>query len=442
MNNHSTHGQLDASWRPACRVEEDVARRPARVFVMDLLSIVPYYTGHLCAQLKDVDSIQVAFGSIQYGHDEAFFERIGVRTDPGLLDLSRHLPEFLAPVRRLLKAGEYVLNLGLLAVRFMARTPDILHVQFLPLVKQGIPVEIWFLSLARALGIRIVYTVHNVLPHERHQRDKQLYQRIYHLADRFICHDVHAANRLVSEFQVAPERISLIPHGPLFQSSGKADAAEARRRLGLPHEDCIVLFQGIIRSYKGVSFLLKAWKRALEAGFQGTLLIVGKGDDDLLSGIRREVATLAIESSVRLVFRFVSVEELDRYYKAADILTYPYGAVTTSGALMTGIGYGKAIIATALPAFQELLRHEENALLVGYGHVEGFADTLLRLGQSEQLRNRLARQLQITNTNLPTWSEIARQTARCYATALAEPPAWKRDRNPSAAGTLQRKDAE
>ena len=54
-------------------------------------------------------------------------------------------------------------------------------------------------------------------------------------------------------------------------------------------------------------------------------------------------------------------------YQDAEILVYPYGEVTTSGALMTGIGYGKAIVATRLPAFEQLLHDGENALLVAYG---------------------------------------------------------------------------
>jgi glycosyltransferase involved in cell wall biosynthesis len=117
---------------------------------------------------------------------------------------------------------------------------------------------------------------------------------------------------------------------------------------------------------------------------------------------------------VRLVLRFVSVEELANFYQAADVVVYPYTEVTTSGALMTGIAYGKAIVASALPAFQELLRHEQNALLVPCKDVEALADSLVRLAGDAELRERLARQLQQDQAAAPSWADIAQHTFKCY----------------------------
>src|SRR5438309_513961 len=80
----------------ACRI---------RVFVMDLLSIVPYYTGYLCASLEQGGRINVTLGSITYHHDRGFFERKGLRNIPGLLDVVSRLR--IAPAaRRALKLFE------------------------------------------------------------------------------------------------------------------------------------------------------------------------------------------------------------------------------------------------------------------------------------------------------------------------------------------------
>jgi glycosyltransferase involved in cell wall biosynthesis len=195
---------------------------------------------------------------------------------------------------------------------------------------------------------------------------------------------------------------------------------DARAAIGIPSELFLVLFQGIIRPYKGISFLLKSWKKALQAGLHGKLLIVGTGDKEVLADIEREVASIGVGSSVTLVLRFVTVEQLENYYQASDILVYPYSAVTTSGALMTGIGFGKAIIATALPAFQEILCHEKNSLLVECGNEEGLSAALLRLAMDEDLRSRLARSLNATNNSLQSWKEIAEQTIQCYENVLQD----------------------
>jgi glycosyltransferase involved in cell wall biosynthesis len=73
------------------------------------------------------------------------------------------------------------------------------------------------------------------------------------------------------------------------------------------------------------------------------------------------------------------------------------------------------VVATALPAFQEILRDEYNALLVPCGDQAALAAALLRLGNSPELRARLAEQLRASAATLPTWADIAQQTTQCYA---------------------------
>jgi glycosyltransferase involved in cell wall biosynthesis len=406
---------LAVAWDAVARPKTSATPPSLRVYMMDLLSIVPYYTGHLCAELQKLQSPDLTLGSIQYGHDPTFFKRIGVATDRALFDFGSSLPRTWNRLRRAVKGSENLLNLLLLALRFLVRKPDVLHVQFLPLLKQGIPIELWFVQFVRSLGTRVVYTVHNVLPHESADRDREMFQQIYRQADLLICHDQPAKARLIAEFGIAPERVVVIPHGPMFSGGSQSDPAQAREDLGLPQEGCLVLFQGIIRPYKGVSFLLQSWKRAVEQGLRGTLLIVGTGEAKLLAAIEKEVNDLGIQPSVRLEFRFVSLSELDTYYKAADVLVFPYGAVTTSGALLTCTGYGKPIVATALPAFQEILRDEHNALLVPSGDQAALANALKKLAGDSELRARLAQQLRANASALPTWPVIAQQTAQWYA---------------------------
>jgi glycosyltransferase involved in cell wall biosynthesis len=158
---------------------------------------------------------------------------------------------------------------------------------------------------------------------------------------------------------------------------------------------------------------------ARKGGLTGVLVIVGTGEKTLLRAIEDEVSSAGVESSVQLVLRFVSVEELQHFYEAADILVYPYSEITTSGALMTGVGFGKAIVASALPGFEQLLRHNDNALLVRYGDVDSLANALVRLAGDRELRLRLARRLRGTRAHLPRWVDIAKQTSRWYHAVLS-----------------------
>jgi glycosyltransferase involved in cell wall biosynthesis len=394
--------------------------RAVRVFMMDLLSIVPYYTGHLCAALKRRPDIELEIGAIRYYLDPQCFARMELKTSPGL-DIVSRMTAFSRPVRRLLKTAECLLNLLCLTVRFAFRKPDILHVQFVPMVLFGLPFELWFLKAAKLRGIKIVYTVHNVLPHDGAERHRSLYRHLYNFADRLICHDDAAKERLVEEFGCDARKISVIPHGQLLAPDQRTTQTVARQRLSLASDLTLVLWQGILRPYKGVDFLLQAWREVCNNVSGAQLAIVGTGDEPLLADVRKQVAALGLSESVRLTLHFISVSELEDIHTAADILVYPYAEATTSGALLTGVGYGKAIIASRLPAFERVIHHEDNGLLVSYGDKSQLASQLQRLIAEPELRLRFAERLRQSRQQEPGWDEIATRTAACYDELLEVP---------------------
>ena len=387
--------------------------RTENVFMLDLLPAVPYYTGHLCQALKEQDA-DVALGSPAYSHDPSFFRRMDLRRASGLFDFCARFTIGNKTLRRAAKLLEYLLNVAILPIRFLVARPAVLHVQFLQLIEHRLPFEVWLLYLAHALGIRIVYTAHNTTPHDSGARYHDSYKHIYKLVDRIICHDKHAKEILTSSFGIEHTKITVIPHGPLFAEGPNETTDDVRQKLELSDNTRVVLWQGIIRPYKGVQFLLDAWKRATERGLDAVLIIVGTGEDSLCSALREKVSDLGLGHCVKLDLRFASVNELSAYYRAADILVYPYSAITTSGALMTGLGYSKAIIASALPGFEDVLTHGRNALLLPCNDVDGWADALLQLCTHPEMWQRLAQGARQTYTSGPSWSEIAKQTAMLY----------------------------
>lgn len=394
-----------------------------RVYMLDILPTVPYYTGYLCAALEKLGTIDVEVGSADYYLDRDFFERRGLRNRARILDLVSRFPRIPSLIRRSLKAAEYLTNVSTLAWRMRFSKPEVVHVQFLPLLKASPPVELWMVKALRRLGTKIVYTVHNVLPHERGEIHRARYKECYQLADRLICHDVEAKQRLVDEFSIEPSKISVIPHGPLLEPMDDTpQREETRARWGAAPGEHVVLWQGIIRPYKGISFLLKAWQQVMARGAKSRLVIAGTGDAEILTSIRQEVKDLGVEDSVSLDLRFLSVTEVAQYYASADVITYPYRDITTSGALMTGICYGKAIVATRQPGFRKVLDDNKNALLVDYGNVEDLADKLLALLANESLRRKLGEAAHKTFLEGPQWEGIARDTMACYQLVLSENP--------------------
>jgi glycosyltransferase involved in cell wall biosynthesis len=109
-------------------------------------------------------------------------------------------------------------------------------------------------------------------------------------------------------------------------------------------------------------------------------------------------------------------------YRAADVVVYPYRAITTSGALATGLALGKTIVASNLSVFRELLTHRENALLVDPEDSVELAGALIELAQDAGLRERLASRVRAMNFGAQYWISIAKKTVQAYEGTLISPP--------------------
>ncbi len=397
------------------RTPSTKAGRKPKVFMMDLLAIVPYYTAYLSRALLS-ENISLQVGSISYYLDPNCFRARGLQLDPGLLDIvGRYsLPK---TARRILKLAENLLNMAALSVRFLFSPPDIVHVQYLPMLRWKTPFDLWFVSFCQARGAKIVLTVHDIMPHDTADTYKDLFHNLYHRADALICHSESIKTRLISEFDIQPGRISVIPHGPFFYDL-PADNAPQLHLKATPTEQ-IVLWQGIIFPYKGVDLLLNAWQKIESQIENARLVVLGTGSPDLLQQLRDQAARLHLQR-VKLDFRFASTEELVATYRTAEIVVYPYRAITTSGALATGLAFSKPIVASDLPVFRELLTNNENASLVPPTDVDQLAQAILHLLQNPGERQKYITALQTKNFGAQSWISIAQKTAQVYATVLSQ----------------------
>jgi glycosyltransferase involved in cell wall biosynthesis len=385
-------------------------RRP-KVFMMDLLATVPYYTAYLSKALLK-QNVDLTVGTISYYLDPGCFSSRGIEVDPGLLNVVGRFRMPRLP-RRVLKLLEAMVNLAALSARFLVSPPDVIHVQFLPMLRSPLPLDLGFVELCRKRGSKIVLTVHDLLPHDTGEAHKAVYAKLYRDVDALICHSDSIRARLAAEFAVPEQKVSVIAHGPFFYDLPPAGSGDILRSFELEPGSTMVLWQGIIFPYKGIDLLLTAWQRVEAAGADAWLVIAGTGAPDLLEQIRAQAAGLDLKR-VKLHFRFISAEELVALYRAADVVVYPYRAITTSGALATGLALGKTIVATDLPVFRELLTDGQNARLVPPLDAEALAEALTGLLNDPALRERLAEQVRAMRFGDESWLSIAKKTVAVY----------------------------
>lgn len=242
---------------------------------------------------------------------------------------------------------------------------DVLHLHWLPRAARGWRAGLRvarFLATLRYVklhGVRIVWTVHNLVSHESESpaAELRMVRGVAAVADRIIVHGATALDELASHCGPAcRDRCTVIEHGNYLEAYPNEVGREAARAsLGLEGSGPVLLFLGLIRPYKGVDLLLEAFEGLGGAGADGgaRLVVAGKPIDAALEeDLRRR---LPADGSVTFVPELVPDEDLQRYFGAADAVVFPYRRVLTSGAVVLAMSFGRACVAPRLGCIPDVL---------------------------------------------------------------------------------------
>ena len=189
----------------------------------------------------------------------------------------------------------------------------------------------------KALGVGLVWTVHNLAPHESEDPlvERWLQRAFARLVNVLIIHGESVEAAVRTEFRLKPHaRVVVIRHGhyaTAYPADGVAGKQEARVRLDLPLDGTILLALGRIRAYKGLVDLVATLRFLRPTGTR--LVVAGEADPpEMLDALR-----LAIDDDVGLVElrpSLVPPTLVEIYMRAADLVVLPYQRVFTSGSLM------------------------------------------------------------------------------------------------------------
>ena len=189
--------------------------------------------------------------------------------------------------------------------------------------------------------VKVVYLIHNVLPHESHIWDRWLSRFAMGQASAFIVQTTSEGKKLLD--LIPDARISYCGH-PVYQRFTKRviSKEDARRELGLPMDKTLVLFFGIVRPYKGVKHLVDAISQA-SASIH--LVIAGEFWEDVKM-YKEQIEELGVSSRVTIFNKYLPNEEAHLFFSAADMMAAPYVGGTQSGAVELAVGYALPIIVT------------------------------------------------------------------------------------------------
>ncbi len=260
--------------------------------------------------------------------------------------------------------------------RLKKEKPDIIVVRF------------WLPFMGPALGTilkrvrknkhtKIICLADNVIPHEKRFGDKPFTKYFLKSCDAFITMSEKVLGDLRLFQKIKPA--TLVPH-PLYDNFGEIiSKTKARKHLGLPENEKIILFFGFIRKYKGLDLLFEAMadERIKQSGIK--LLVAGEFYEDEKK-YQEQIDTLGIRNQLILRTGFIADDEVKNYLCAADAVIQPYRNATQSGVSPLAYHFKKPMIVTNVGGLPALVPHEK-AGLVTEPDSKSIADSITRFYQ-------------------------------------------------------------
>jgi beta-1,4-mannosyltransferase len=210
------------------------------------------------------------------------------------------------------------------------------------------------LCIAKIRGAKIIWTVHNLHPHESfHPIFERAFWIVFlRMLDGYISLS-ESGHFLAQSTYPALRRI----HGEVtrfghfrnvYPDSMSRD--DARKRLGISSDARVLLFLGLIRPYKNVPELIRVFR---ETGCHDSLLVIAGecNDHDLEGEVRRSAEG---DCRIRLHLDFIPCEEIQIYFKASNLTVLPYKDILNSGAALLSLSFSVPVLVPDKGAMQEL----------------------------------------------------------------------------------------
>jgi glycosyltransferase involved in cell wall biosynthesis len=238
-----------------------------------------------------------------------------------------------------------------------------------------IVVRYWLPFMGPALGTilrrarknrhtRIIAITDNIIPHEKRPGDVAFTRYFLNSCDAFITMSEKVMTDL-RQFEKSKPALEILH--PVYDTFGEpVSKEEARKKLGLPIDEKIILFFGFIRKYKGLDILFDAMALLKQQTNAATsiprLLVAGEFYEDE-KVYQEQIKRLGIEDSLILRTQFIPDSEVRYYLSAADVVIQPYRNATQSGVTPLAYYFEKPMIVTNVGSLPRFVPHEKVGLV-------------------------------------------------------------------------------
>ena len=212
------------------------------------------------------------------------------------------------------------------------------------------------IALIRVRGTKIIWTVHNLGTH----------QTLYPLLEAGFWHiftrqldgyislsktGMKAAKENFPTLKNIPGFV--IPHNHYREVyPNDISFSEARSELEISPSAKVLLFFSRILPYKNVPALIRAFKQVAEPNT--ILYIVGSFSPQfptLNEEVKREAA---LEPRIKLYGKFISKEDIQTYFQAANLVICPFSEILNSGSVLLALSFNRPVFVPLMGSLGEL----------------------------------------------------------------------------------------
>lgn len=231
-------------------------------------------------------------------------------------------------------------------------------------------IRFWLPFMAPCLGtiarvvrrdkhIKVVALLDNVVPHEKRIGDRVFARYMIKSVGGYVAMSESVLADAKAFDDTKP--LALTPH-PLYDSFGaKVTREEAIGALGLDADTRYILFFGLIRDYKGLDLLLRAFADSRLRGKGVKLIVAGEfyGNAEKYEQLERE---LGLAEHIVWYKEFVPADKVRYFFAAADLVAQPYKSATQSGITQIAYHFERPMLVTNVGGLAEIVPHGK----VGY----------------------------------------------------------------------------
>lgn len=176
-----------------------------------------------------------------------------------------------------------------------------------------------------------------------------------------------------------------------------------------PAVGCYVLFFGHFSPYKGIKSLCEAMKRVHQTCPDLECIIAGKGSLDF------DINPYLKDGYIRLINRFVPLEELAELIANCMFVVCPYKDATQSGVVASSFSLNKPVLATNVGGLSETVKNHVNGRIIPPNDIDALATAVCEMYTAPE-------QLKIFADNIEknfssgdfSWTEIAKRYIDFY----------------------------